>query len=269
MTDSGTEAARRCGQWYVLALRPGTRRSVGNRLTGRFLEPKAGFLTLGWITPIVGVGGPRRLAIPARCILATFPRSNPSIPPSPDVTRLLIGWGAGEEEVGEQLLSAVYAELHRQAARAMRRESDEITLQATALVHEAYLRLIDQSRVEWRNRAHFFGVAAQLMRRILVDHARRRRARKRGDGVRPLALDDADMAVGGRSEREPVDVLVLNDALERLAELDDRQSRIVELRYFAGLNIEDTAEALHVSPATVKREWAVARAWLRRELARS
>jgi len=136
-------------------------------------------------------------------------------------------------------------------------------------VHEAYLRLIDQSRVEWRNRAHFFGVAAQLMRRILVDHARRRRARKRGDGVRPLALDDADMAVGGPSEREAVDVLVLNDALERLAELDDRQSRIVELRYFAGLNIEDTAEALHVSPATVKREWAVARAWLRRELARS
>ena len=151
----------------------------------------------------------------------------------------------------------------------MRRESDEVTLQATALVNEAYLRLIDQSRVQWRNRAHFFGVAAQLMRRILVDHARRRKARKRGDGVRPLALDDADAAPGLSSNGDAVDVLVLNEALERLAELDDRQSRIVELRYFAGLNIEDTAEALHISPATVKREWVVARAWLRRELARS
>jgi len=151
----------------------------------------------------------------------------------------------------------------------MRRESDDVTLQATGLVHEAYLRLIDQSRVEWRNRAHFFGVAAQLMRRILVDHARRRRARKRGDGVWPLTLDDADAAPSASPAAEPVDVLVLNDALERLAELDDRQARIVELRYFAGLNIEDTAEALRISPATVKREWVVARAWLRRELARS
>ena len=201
--------------------------------------------------------------------MATIPRSNSPAPPSSDVTRLLIAWGAGEQNVGEQLLSAVYTELHRQAARAMRRESDEVTLQATALVHEAYLRLIDQSRVEWRNRAHFFGVAAQLMRRILVDHARRRRARKRGAGVRPLALDDADAAAGASSEREPVDVLVLNDALERLAELDERQARVVELRYFAGLNIDDTAEALGISPATVKREWTVARAWLRRELARS
>jgi RNA polymerase sigma-70 factor, ECF subfamily len=199
--------------------------------------------------------------------MTTFPRSNPSADPTPDVTRLLIGWSAGEQGVGEQLLSAVYTELHRQAARAMRRESDEVTLQATALVHEAYLRLIDQSRVEWRNRAHFFGVAAQLMRRILVDHARRRRARKRGDGVRPLALHDGDAVPAASNEREPIDVLVLNDALERLAELDERQARIVELRYFAGLNIEDTAEALHISPATVKREWAVARAWLRRELA--
>jgi RNA polymerase sigma-70 factor (ECF subfamily) len=201
--------------------------------------------------------------------MATVPRSNSSAAASPDVTRLLIEWGAGEHAAGEQLLSAVYTELHRQAARAMRRESDEVTLQATALVHEAYLRLIDQRRVEWRNRAHFFGVAAQLMRRILVDHARRRRARKRGDGVRPLTLDDADAAPGASTEGDAVDVLVLNDALERLAELDERQARIVELRYFAGLNIEDTAEALRISPATVKREWAVARAWLRRELSRS
>jgi RNA polymerase sigma factor (TIGR02999 family) len=198
----------------------------------------------------------------------TFPGSSSS-PGSPDVTQLLLGWGAGDRAAEEQLLSAVYTELHRQAARAMRRESDEVTLQATALVHEAYLRLIDQSRVQWSNRAHFFGVAAQLMRRILVDHARRRRAQKRGDGVRPLALDDADGRVSASTEAAGLDVLALNDALERLGELDERQARIVELRYFAGLSIDDTAEALRISPATVKREWAVARAWLRRELARS
>jgi RNA polymerase sigma factor (TIGR02999 family) len=166
------------------------------------------------------------------------------------------------------LLAAVYAELHRQASRAMRRESGDHTLQATALVHEAYLRLVDQRRVEWRNRAHFFGVAAQLMRRILVDHARRRHAAKRGDGMRQITLDDAG-ALPGSSDDPGVDVLVLNEALERLAAMDEGQARIVELRYFGGLNIEETAEALRVSPATVKREWAVARAWLRRELAAS
>ena len=218
---------------------------------------------------IVGKGGPLWPATLAVVIMTTFPGSNSSAASSPDVTRLLIGWSEGDRGVSEQLFSAVYAELHHQAARAMRRESDEVTLQATALVNEAYLRLIDQSRVQWRNRAHFFGVAAQLMRRILVDHARRRRARKRGDGVRPLTLDDANAASGPTSAGDVVDVLVLNEALERLAELDERQARIVELRYFAGLNIEDTGEALHISPATVKREWVVARAWLRRELARS
>lgn len=189
--------------------------------------------------------------------------------PDGDVTQLLIGWSVGDSSAGEKLLSAVYAELHRQAARAMRRESDGITLQATALVHEAYLRLIDQQRVQWRNRAHFFGVAAQLMRRILVDHARRRRARKRGDGVRPLALGENDAASNAPSNDSAVDVLVLDELLDRLAKLDERQAHIVELRYFAGLNIEDTAEALRISPATVKREWSVARAWLRRELSTS
>src|SRR4030095_7887229 len=122
-------------------------------------------------------------------------------------------------------------------------------------------------RVQWRNRSHFFGVAAQLMRRILVDHARRRRARKRGHGMRPLALEDADMAGTASTETGGVDVLALDEILQRLTTLDERQARIVELRYFGGLSIEDTAEALRISPATVKREWAVARAWLRRELA--
>jgi RNA polymerase sigma-70 factor, ECF subfamily len=186
--------------------------------------------------------------------------------PSPDVTQLLLGWSGGDRSASEQLMAAVYAELHAQAARAMGREMPEHTLQATALVNEAYLRLIDQRRVEWRNRAHFFGVAAQLMRRILVDHARGRDAAKRGGGVRPVTLGHADAAGDATPDEGGVDVLVLHDALERLAAIDPRQARVVELRYFGGMNIEDTAEALDLSPATVKREWAVARAWLRREL---
>ena len=165
-------------------------------------------------------------------------------------------------------MAAVYAELHRQAARAMGRESPEHTLQATALVSEAYLRLIDQSRVQWRNRAHFFGVAAQLMRRVLVDHARGRLADKRGGGARQFTLGDAD-AASDEPNDAGVDVLALHEALERLAALDADQARVVELRYFGGMTIEDTAEVLGVSPATVKREWAVARAWLRRELGTS
>jgi RNA polymerase sigma factor (TIGR02999 family) len=195
--------------------------------------------------------------------MVPFEESRPELPPS-DVTQLLVAWGAGDVLAGERLLPAVYAELRRQAARAMRREGSEHTLQATALVHEAYLRLIDQNRVVWRNRAHFFGVAAQLMRRILVDHARGRRAAKRGGGLQPLALGDADAPAS--SVEAGVDVIALHDALERLAALDPAQARLVELRYFGGLNIDETAEALGVSPATVKREWAIARAWLRREL---
>jgi len=180
------------------------------------------------------------------------------------VTQLLLAWRGGNSVAGEQLLPAIYAELHRQAARAMRREAPEHTLQATALVHEAYLRLVDQSRVEWRNRAHFFGVAAQLMRRILVDHARGRDAAKRGGGIKAVTLSDVDAA--GSPGEPDLDVLALHEALETLATFDPQQARLVELRYFTGLNIEETAEALDMSPATVKREWAVARAWLRREL---
>src|SRR5215211_6149268 len=169
----------------------------------------------------------------------------------PDVTQLLQNWSLGDRSAGEGLMAAVYAELHQQAARAMGRETPEHTLQATALVSEAYLRLIDQSRVQWRNRAHFFGVAA-----------------KRGGGVRQLTLGDADPA-GASPNDEGVDVLELHEALERLAAFDPGQARIVELRYFGGMTIEDTAEALGLSPATIKREWAVARAWLRRELGTS
>lgn len=190
-----------------------------------------------------------------------------SEPSRPDVTQLLQAWRGGDPSAGERLLPAIYAELHQQAARAMRREAGEHTLQATALVNEAYLRLVDQNRVEWRNRAHFFGVAAQLMRRILVDHARGKLAEKRGGGVQRLTLNDADGVAAG--EEGDVDVLALHEALEGLAALDPQQARVVELRYFSGLNIDETAEALGISPATVKREWAVARAWLRRELSKS
>jgi RNA polymerase sigma factor (TIGR02999 family) len=187
----------------------------------------------------------------------------PETPP-PDVTGLLLSWSSGDRSAAERLLPAIYADLHRQAERAMWREGEEHTLQATALVHEAYLRLIDQRRVQWRNRAHFFGIASQVMRRVLVDHARGRLAAKRGGGMKQLTLGGADEAAAGQDDG--VDVLALHEALERLAQLDPDQARLVEFRYFGGLNIEETAEALGVSPATVKREWAVARAWLRREL---
>lgn len=186
-----------------------------------------------------------------------------------DVTQLLLAWASGDRSAEGELLPAVYAELHRQASRAMRREHAEHTLQATALVHEAYLRLVDQRRVQWHNRAHFFGIAAQLMRRVLVDHARQRHAAKRGGGATQVTLGDADQPAGAHAGGDVLDVLALHDALERLAVLDPEQARLVELRYFGGMNIDETAEALGVSPATVKREWATARAWLRRELSTS
>jgi RNA polymerase sigma factor (TIGR02999 family) len=162
----------------------------------------------------------------------------------------------------EDLLPGVYAELRRLAEAYLSRERPDHTLQPTALVHEAYLRLVDQRSVDWRNRAHFFGTAAEMMRRILVNHAHARRSVKRGGDMPRLALDDA---VGFYEERD-LDLVALDDALRELALLDARQSRVVELRFFAGLTIEETAEVLAISPATVKREWCLARAWLRREI---
>ena len=189
----------------------------------------------------------------------------PSPTDSSDVTQLLIAWGAGDRSAGDRLLPAVYAELHRRAAAAMRREQDGHTLQPTALVHEAYMRLVDQDRIQWRNRAQFYGVAAQLMRRILIDHAREHLADKRGGGAPHVTLSGVDAA----PDDAGVDVLDLHGALERLAQLDARQAQLVELRYFGGLSIDETAEALEISPSTVKREWATARAWLKRELTSS
>lgn len=181
-----------------------------------------------------------------------------------DVTQWLERWSEGDREALDALTPAVYQELRRIAAAYLRRERSDHTLQPTALVHEAFIKLIDQRHMQWKNRAHFFGVAAQMMRRILVDHARARAADKRGGGRSHLLLDDA-MDVAAVNQ---VDVLAVDDALHRLAEIDPDQVRIVELRFFGGLTIEEAAEVLGWSSGTVKREWSVARAWLHRELQR-
>ncbi|MEP7363975.1 MAG: sigma-70 family RNA polymerase sigma factor [Acidobacteriota bacterium] len=182
----------------------------------------------------------------------------------PDVTILLDNWSKGDQNALDQLTPVVYDELRRLAASYMRRERQDHTLQSTALVNEAYLKLIDQKNVVWQNRAHFFGIAAQMIRRILVDHARAHKAEKRGGGAGVLSLDEAI----GVPEKRDIEILSLNDALTQLSELDPQQGRIVELRFFTGLSIEETAEVVGVSPATVKREWAAARAWLFREISR-
>jgi RNA polymerase sigma factor (TIGR02999 family) len=181
---------------------------------------------------------------------------------SPDVTALLGDWSRGNSAALSQLLPLVYAELRRVAGRQLRRERPDHTLQPTALVHEAYIRLVDQRQVDWRNRAHFFGVAAQVMRRILVDHARRHGADKRGQGVRCVSMDDAQ-EVAAPNE---IPVLALDHALDRLAKVDAELTRIVELRAFGGLTIEEAAHVLGVSPSTAKRDWRTAKAWLNREL---
>ena len=192
--------------------------------------------------------------------LRTEEQRVPSVPQN--VTQLLVSWGNGNKEALDKLLPLVYDELRRQAARYLRRERAGHTLQTTALIHEAYLRLVDQKNVHWQNRAHFFGLAAQLMRRILVDHARTKKRAKRGGSDVRVSLTGAQVL----AKDQEVDVVALDEALNRLAQLDEQQSRIVELRFFSGLTVEETAEALSISPATVKRDWSMAKAWLHREL---
>ncbi|MEZ5400949.1 MAG: sigma-70 family RNA polymerase sigma factor [Bryobacteraceae bacterium] len=182
-----------------------------------------------------------------------------------DVTRLLIDWSGGSNQALDQLMPLVYAELRRIARNHLRREDISHTLQSTALVHEAFFRLIDQKQVNWQNRAHFYAVSARMMRRILVDHARRHLAEKRGSGVTMLAIDER---LAGAGERE-FSLVALDDALGALEQLDAQQAKLVELRFFAGLSVEETAEVLGVSAATVKRHWVTAKAWLYRELART
>jgi len=188
-----------------------------------------------------------------------------------DVTDLLRAWGAGDVQASEAVAPLVYDELRRQAGLALRREGEGHTLQTTALVHEAWLRLDGQRGTQWDSRSQFFAVAAQIMRRILVDHARRRHAHKRGGAPTQVtlgAVDREDQRHASGSSLDPVDLVALDDALARLGALDPQKVRLVELRYFAGLSMSEAAEALGVSLATAGREWAVARMWLRRELER-
>lgn len=189
-----------------------------------------------------------------------------SEPTSLDITHLLRDWSDGRREALDELLPLVYDELHRQAARFLRRERQDHTLQTTALIHEAYLRLVDQRSTNWQSRTHFFAIAAQSMRRILVDYARAKQREKRGgENAIRIPLDDAgEIAVDGQN----VDLIALDKVLNQLAAIDQQQVRVVELRYFSGLSLEETADALKISRATAARDWNVARAWLRRELSR-
>ncbi len=188
-----------------------------------------------------------------------------SKPSDQDVTKLLIQWSKGDSDALDALVPLVYDELRRLAQLYLSHERPGHTLSSTALVHEAYLRMVQQKDVTWQNRAHFFGVAARMMRRILVDHARRHGYAKRGGGAMTLSLDET---IAAAPERE-INLVALDDALDTLAKLDERQSRMVELRFFGGLSIEETSEVLGVSAPTVKREWASARAWLYREISGS
>ena len=181
---------------------------------------------------------------------------------SQNVTQLLIGWSNGDREALDALLPVVYEELRKQAARYLRHERVGHTLQTTALIHEAYLKLVDQKNVHWQNRAHFFGIAAQLMRRILVDHARAKKRTKRGGSDIRVSFNEANVMAPSQN----LDIVALDEALARLSEIDEQQSRIVELRFFSGLTVEETAAVLAISPATVKRDWSMAKAWLHREI---
>jgi RNA polymerase sigma factor (TIGR02999 family) len=184
------------------------------------------------------------------------------VPSLDEITHLLQQWSEGQEQALEKLIPLIYPELHRLAMRHMARERAEHTLQTTALINEAFLRLLDCKSVHWQNRTHFYAVSAQMMRRILVDHARLRREEKRGGGRRPVCLDDAPVVCQEQAE----DLLALNEALNALATVDPRTVKIVELRFFAGLTLEETADVLKVSHMTVARDWAFAKGWLLRQL---
>jgi len=212
---------------------------------GRGAKPAC--LRMSARTPILLIPQPFRLPMPA----------------GHDVTELLDDWSRGDRDALDRLLPLVYAELRRIAARQLRHERAGHTLQPTALVHEAYLRLVEQRNVEWQNRAHFFGVAAGVMRRILVDHARRQTAQKRGDGVQRVSLEH----IAELPSANQIPVLALDHALTRLEKLDAGLAQIVELRVFGGLTIDEAAHLLNVSPSTAKRDWRTAKAWLTRELA--
>jgi RNA polymerase sigma factor (TIGR02999 family) len=183
-----------------------------------------------------------------------------------EISLILKSWGGGNRTATEELMSLVYDELHKIATQYLRKERSDHTLQPTALVHEAYLKLVDISDITWQDRAHFFAVSSQVMRHILVDYARARETEKRGGEIQKITLDEALISSGELAKTPDIDLLALDDALRQLATFDPQQSRIVELRFFGGLTIEETADVLQISPATIKREWSLAKAWLHKTL---
>jgi RNA polymerase sigma-70 factor, ECF subfamily len=185
--------------------------------------------------------------------------------PSNEITELLLAWSGGDKKALDELMHVVYDELHRLAHRQLKKERQDHTLQTTALVNEAYLKLVDQKRVKWQNRSHFFALSSQLMRRILVDYARSRQYAKRGGGMPPMPLNEALIVAPERA----AEMIALDEALTELAKHDERKARIVELRFFAGMSIDETSELLGVSPSTVMKDWTLAKAWLQREMDRS
>ena len=188
--------------------------------------------------------------------------TTPDARPRGEVTRALLELSAGDRGAFDRLMPLVYGELHSLAGSALRRERPDHTLSATGLTHEAWLRLVEVDRVSWRDRAHFLGACAQTMRRVLIDHARMKRAGKRGAGARAITIENVVVA----ADERPDELLALDEALTRLAQLSERQAKVIECRFYAGMSVEETGEALGISPATVKREWTAARAWLNREL---
>jgi RNA polymerase sigma factor (TIGR02999 family) len=185
--------------------------------------------------------------------------------PSNDITELLVAWSGGDKQAFDEVMRIVYEELHRLAHRHLAKERQDHTLQTTALVNEAYLKLVDQKRVKWQGRSHFFALSSQLMRRILVDYARSRQYAKRGGGATALPLDEALVVAPERA----AEMIALDEALTELAKHDERKARIVELRFFAGMSIDETSDLLGVSPGTVMKDWTLAKAWLQREMDRS
>jgi RNA polymerase sigma factor (TIGR02999 family) len=187
-----------------------------------------------------------------------------TLPPSPDITQLLLAWSNGDQTALNQLMPLVYQELHRLARHYMRREQVGHTLQTTAVIHEAYLRLVDQRKVRWQNRSHFYAICAQAMRRILVDHAKGQHRAKRGGGAAQVSLEE----VANLAQDRATDLVAVDEMLQQLQVFDSRKSQVVELRFFGGLSVDETAEVLKIAPITVMREWKLAKAWLYRELNR-
>jgi RNA polymerase sigma-70 factor (ECF subfamily) len=219
-----------------------------------------------WISSLTYPSG--EIMIAEQILVPAITPMSAASSPSNSITAMLRKWSDGEQHAPDELIRAVYDQLRRQARRQLRRERPGHTLDTSALINEAYLKLIEQRTVKWNNRGHFFALAAELMRRILVDHARTKQRLKRGGQDQALPLEDFAGIVNAMDPLQSTDLIALDQALDTLASLDPQQVRIVELRYFAGLDISETAEALNISPATVKRDWAAAKAWLKHEMTR-